>query len=108
MDCLQELPKDLQKHIFKYAGPPTSPVAALVKGEAFQKLQRKIRREWCETWQDYRHVQEGEAVFYYPEWLWNLSATENITDYMVMEATYEAMSCNIEERTLLRRRTFKQ
>ena len=89
-EVFKQLPKELRKRIFNFMGPPTSPAADLVKGEAFQDLQCKIESDWRETWLDYRHVQKYGVILYYPEWLWNLSPDEDITDNAVLAATYEA------------------
>ena len=61
---LKKLPKDLWKYIFRFVGPPTSPVASIVKSERFH-IRRcgmlyywRSRKEFCGT-DEIHHVYES-------------------------------------------------
>ena len=45
-EYLGNLPNDLIRIIFRYVGPPVSPIADLVKSKAFQKRREIMLRRW--------------------------------------------------------------
>ena len=83
--CFKKLPKEIRKHIFS-SGPPTSPLAELVKSEKYQDLRELMLADW------------GELAVHYLEVVPGHFRDNGRTESMNIAAIYELMSYNIEAR----------